>query len=151
MDTYKIQMYIKATAKDAVWLRKNLAQIVYDEFELSSVFGVSVEQENPPASVFEKVMVLCMVELGDGLNTNQISNMLPMLTENRDYIPIEFHTDNTSAIGFINSDYYQVHDYKPEFIEEKVKAILDDIKLESPDKTYMTPDGSQFYMDYFNG
>ena len=150
METYKIEMYAKGTAENAKSLMKELSQIVYDEFELSSVFGVSIQQENPPESVFEKVMVLCMVDLEDGLNTKQISKMLPVLTENKEYMPIEFQSDNTSAIGFIESQYYQMHDYKPDFFEDKITDILYDKNLETPDGIYLTPDGWQFYMGYFN-
>ena len=96
------------------------------------------------------IMVLCMVALEDGITKNKISKMLWLLSSYKEYMPIEFQTDNTAAIGFIESEYYESHDYKPDFIENTVNAILDDINLESPDKIYPAPDEKTFYMDYFN-
>jgi hypothetical protein len=43
-------------------------------------------------------MVLCMVELESGLNAKQLSLILLVLNDKKDYIPIEFHSNNTSAI-----------------------------------------------------
>ena len=51
MNTYKVQMYINGTENDAIFLRKSLAQTTYDEYELGSVFGVSVELESPPEEI----------------------------------------------------------------------------------------------------
>jgi len=150
MNYYKVQMYVKCTEEKAASLRQELAQTIYDEFELDSVFGVDVDMETPPETIFEKVMVLCMVELEDGLNTKQISQMLPVLNKDKNYILIEFHNNNTSAYGFIEAVYYQIHDYKADFIAEQINAILDDKNLETPDGIYMTPDGRQFRMDYFS-
>lgn len=50
MDTYRVRMYVKGTEDDAIALRKSLAQTVYDEFELGSVYGVRVEIDNPSVS-----------------------------------------------------------------------------------------------------
>jgi len=147
---YKVQMYVKCTDEKTATLKKELAQIIYDEFELDSVFSVNVEMETPPKTVFEKVMALCMVELGDGLFEKQIRLMLKSLPANKHYMPIEFHNNNTSAYGFIEAEYYQIYDYKPDFIAEQINAILDDKNLENPDGEYMTPDGRQFCMDYFS-
>ena len=55
MNTYKIQMYVKGTEENADSLRNELTQIVYDEFELGSVFGVSVELEDPPENLMNSV------------------------------------------------------------------------------------------------
>jgi hypothetical protein len=149
-NTYKIQMYVKCTEEKAVSLREELAQITYDEFELDSVFDVSVDSSIPPETTSDNVMALCMVELEKGLHIKQIEKLLSLLPADKDYMPIEFHNNNTSAYGFIESEYYQIHDYKPDFIEEQINIILEDIRLESPDGIYMTPDGRQFYMGYFN-
>jgi len=150
MDFYKIQMYVKCTEEKADSLREELAQTIYDEFELDSAFSVNVDSTIPPETVFEKVMALCMVELGEGLHERQIKMLLSLLPSDKNHIPIEFHINNASAYGFIESEYYQIHDYKPDFIEEQINAILDDRNLENPDGIYMTPDGRQFCMDYFS-
>ena len=150
MDYYKIQMYVKCTEEKADSLREELAQTIYDEFELGSVFGLDIEMETPPEDVFYKVMALCMVELGEGLHERQIKMLLSLLPSDKNHIPIEFHNNNTSAYGFIESEYYQLYNYKPDFIEEQINAILDDRNLENPDGIYMTPDGRQFCMDYFS-
>ena len=150
MSLYKVQMNVKCTDEDASALREELAQIVYDEFELESVFGVSVDLDNnPPETVSNIVMALCMVELECGLHGKQINEVLKSLPDDKDYMPIEFHNNNTSAYGFIESEYYQTHDYKPEFFAEQINAILDDKNLETPDGMYMTLDGRLFRMDYF--
>lgn len=148
-NTYKVQMYVKGTEEDAISLRKSLAQSVYDEFELGSVFGVSVERNDPPEDIFNRVMALCMVELEDGLDETQVSKVMAALPAGKKYMPIAFHDNNTSAYGFVDSEYYQIHDYNPEFFAELINAILGDKNLESPDGRYMTPDGRQFYMGCF--
>lgn len=150
MNTYKISIYVKGTEDDAVALRKSLAQSVYDEFELGSVFGVDVVLEEPPEEIFDRVMALCMVELEDGLNAEQVDKVMASLPADRKYMPIEFHENNTSAYGFVDSEYYQVHDYKPDYFAEYIKSVLGDKNLELPNGRYMTPDGRQFYMGYFN-
>ena len=150
MTYYKIQMYVKCTEEKAASLQKELAQTIYDEFELDSVFSVNIDSSIPPETVFEKVMALCMVELGEGIHERQIKMLLSLLPADKDYMPIEFHDNNTSAYGFIQAEYYQLYDYKPDFIEEQINAILDDKNLENPDGIYMTPDGRQFCMDYFS-
>ncbi len=147
--TYKVQMYVQGTEEDAIGLRKDLAQTVYDEFELGSVFGVTIDLDFPPEDIFDRVMALCMVELEDGLQPEQIGRLMDALPAGRQYMPIEFHTDNTSAYGFVDAEYYQIHDYKPEVFKEQISTILSDMRLESPDGKYMTPDGRQYYMGYF--
>lgn len=149
MYTYKIQMYVEGSEDDAISLRKSLAQTVYDEFELGSVFGVSVERDEVPEDLFDRVMALCMVELETGLGPKQILKLMDALPEGKKYMPIEFHANNTSAYGFVDDEYYQVHNYTSDFFEEQINAILDDKRLERPDGRYMTPDGRQFFMDYF--
>ena len=150
MNTYKVQMYINGSEDDAASLRKCLAQAVYDEFELGSVFGVKVELDDPPPDIFDRVMALCMVGLEDGLDKKQIGKLMNALPPDRTYMQIEFHENNTSAYGFIDAEYYQIHDYDQGFLAEQINGILDDNELESPDGRYMTPDGRQFYMGYFN-
>jgi hypothetical protein len=46
MNVYKITMHVKCTKDDAAFLQEILAQTVYDELELGSVFNVSVEPDN---------------------------------------------------------------------------------------------------------
>lgn len=150
MNTYKISIYVKGTEDDAVALRKSLAQSVYDEFELGSVFGVDVVLEEPPEGIFDRVMALCMVELEDGLSDEQVSKVMAALPAGKKYMPIEFHENNTSAYGFVDAEYYQRHDYKPEYFADAILPILEDMSLETQDSRYMTPDGRQFYMSYFN-
>jgi len=48
MNIYKVTMHVKCTEDDAELLRKILAQTIYDDFELGSVFNVSVELDNSP-------------------------------------------------------------------------------------------------------
>jgi hypothetical protein len=150
MNTYKIQMYVKCREDRVDQLRKELVQSIYDEFGLDSVFSVSVDMETPPESAFNNVMALCMVELEEGLHERQVKMLLSLLPADKDYMPIEFHENNTSAYGFIESEYYQLYDYTPDFIKEKIDDILCDRNLETPDGLYFTPDGRQFCMDYFN-
>lgn len=95
-------------------------------------------------------MVLCIVELERGINTKQISKILDFLDDKREFMPIEFHMNNTSAYGFIDSEYYETHNYSPDFIANTVNTILDDMGLESSDGVYSTSDGHKFYMSYFN-
>lgn len=148
MGIYKVQMHVEGTEDDAIALRISLAQSVCDEFELNRVYGVSVDLEIPPVNTY--VMALCMVELEDGLTQDQVCKVLSVLPDSGSYMPIEFHDNNTSAYGFVDSEYYQIHDYTTEFIKDKINAVLDDKRLELPDGTYSTPDGRQFYMGYFN-
>ena len=150
MKTYKVQMYISGSEEDAIALRKELAQIVHDEFQLGPVFGVTVDLDDPPADIHDRVMALCMVGLEDGLDARQISKLMDALPTDKKYMQIEFHENNTSAYGFIDAEYYGTHNYEPGFISEQIQAILDDVELEKPDGRYMTPDGRQFYMGYFN-
>lgn len=147
---YKVDMYVKGTDDDAISLRKSLAQTIYDEFELGSVFGVTVTLDNCPEGLLNRVMALCMVELEDGLDEKQVSKVIAALPSDRKYMPIEFHDNNTSAYGFIDSEYYQIHDYKPEYFAGMINAIIGDMNLERPDGMYMTPDGRPFYMGHFN-
>ena len=51
---YKVQMYVKCTDEKAAAMRNELSQIIYDEFELDSVFGLEIDMEIPPETVFEK-------------------------------------------------------------------------------------------------
>ena len=74
MSSYKIQMYVKCTEEKAESLQKELAQTIYDEFELDSVFSVNVDSTIPPETVFEKVMALCMVEIGEGFHERQLNH-----------------------------------------------------------------------------
>jgi len=94
-------MYVKGTEAHAVSLRKHLAQSTYDEFELGSVFGVTVALENIPENFHDRVMAFCMVKLEDGLSVKQINRLMDALPENKKYMQIEFHENNTSAYGFI--------------------------------------------------
>ena len=87
MDFYKIQMYVKCTEEKADSLREELAQTIYDEFELGSVFGLDIEMKTPPEDVFYKVMALCMVELGEGFHERQIKMLLSLLPADKDYMP----------------------------------------------------------------
>ena len=57
MNIYKVLMYVKCTEDDAISLRKNLAQITYDEFELGSVFGVSVDLDTPPEEIPDRAII----------------------------------------------------------------------------------------------
>jgi len=70
MNTYRIKAYAKGSKEDAIALRNELAQVIYDEFELGGVFGVSVELDTPPQDKY--VMALCMVELETSLCKAQI-------------------------------------------------------------------------------
>lgn len=145
---YKVQMSVECTEEGATAMRKSLAQAVYDEFELSeqcAVFGVNIELSVLPKHQY--VMALHMVELEDGLEGEQVNRLLSVLPDGRKYMPIEFHENNTSAYGFVDSEYYQIHDYTPGFITSMISDILDDQKLESSDGIYTTPDGKKFYMD----
>lgn len=148
MNNYKIQMSFEGTEEDADSLRKELAQVVYDEFELGSVYNVSVNLNNPQENTY--VMALCMVELESGFDIRQINKMMSVLPKESNYMPVEFHANNTSAYGFIDAEYYQTHEYNTGFINETVNAILEDMSLESPECIYSTPDGQYFYMGYFN-
>lgn len=146
MNVYKIQAFAKGSEEDAISLRKELAQTIYDEFELGGVFGVSVELDTPPQDAY--IMALCMVELETGLTKKQIDKLLSILSDEGDYMMIEFHENNTSAYGFVNVDYYQTHDYDQQFLSNIITPILGDMKLESDDGVYDTPDGRQFYVGY---
>ena len=95
------------------------------------------------------IMVLCMVRLEDGLDVKQINTIMDSLPAGKKYMLIEFHENNTSAYGFIESEYYSIHDYVPDFFAKQINAILDDMNLENSDGMYLTPDGRQFYMGYF--
>jgi len=148
MNTYKVKMYVNGTEDDAISLRKSLAQSVYDEYELGSVFGVSVELDVPPENLFDRVMALYMVELEDGLDYRQICRLMDELPANRKYVPIEYHGEQSAAYGYVDTEYFEIHDYKPDFCEDMITSILDDMVLENPDGRYMTPDGRQFFMSY---
>ena len=73
MNTYKVQMYIRGSEDDAASLRKHLAQTVYDEFELGSVFGVEIELDSPPAGTIDRAMPLCMVGLEQSFPSDMIA------------------------------------------------------------------------------
>ena len=44
---------------------------------------------------------------------------------------------------------FEEHDYKSEFISDRIIRILNDMELESSDGIYETPDDRKFYMGYF--
>lgn len=151
INVYKVQMYVEGTENDAQALRKSLSQSVYEDFEMTegnAVFGVTVELDNLPTH--EYVMALCMVGLEDGLDTKQIIKILNVLPCNGKFLPIEFATDNSVAIGFINAEFYELHNYDPVFVSDKIIGILGNMELESPNGIYETPDGRKFCMSYFN-
>jgi hypothetical protein len=93
-------------------------------------------------------MFLCLVECGEGLNREQMNQMLPMFHGGKSYMPVEFHMNNTSAYGFIESEYYEKHDFKTDFIAKHVEAVCDDWNLESNNFEYTAPDGEKFYMNF---
>ena len=145
---YKVQMYVTCSENDALSMQKMLAQTVFEGFEFKSenaVFGVSVEPDKP--SEYDYVMALCMVELSEGFNIQQIGKLLSILPSDKKYVNIEFNAGNTSAYGFVSAEYYELHNYAGTFFNNK---ILEDMALESPDGIYETPDGQKFYMGYFN-
>lgn len=149
-DVYKVQMFVKGTEEDAASLRKSLAQTVFDGFDMTrqnAVFGVAVDLDIPPAH--EYVMALCMVKLEEGFNIRQINKLVSMLPEDGEYMPIEFHAQNTSAYGFIAADYYEAHDYDNTFFKS-LYEVLEDMDKETPDGIYATPDDRIFYMGYLN-
>lgn len=148
MNTYKVQMYVNGSEDDAISLQKYFAQSVADEFELSTVFGVSAELDASPEDLFDRVMALYMVELEDGLDYKQICRLMDELPAGKKYVPIEFHGEFTAAYGYVETEYFEIHDYNPGFLVEMITAIMDDMKLENPDGRYMTPDGRQFFMGY---
>jgi hypothetical protein len=150
MSTYRVTLYAEGTEEDALSLKKSLAQSINDEYSLKSVFSVSVDLDDPPDDLSDRVMALCMVELEMGLDRKQLDQLMHELPEGRKYMPIEFHENNTSAYGFIDSEYYEEHGYKTDCFSEQINAILDDMRLESSDGRYRTPDGRLFYMGYFS-
>lgn len=123
-------------------LRENFTQSV------NGAIGKSSKLTEPQRHVY--VMVLCMVELGAGINLNQILEMLALLSPEKRYIHVEFHAANTSAYGYIESEYYEGYNYASDFLENMVLPVIDDKNLESPDGVYTISDGRYFYMGYFN-
>ena len=150
MNTYKVEMYIKGSEEDAVSLRKSLAQTVYDEFELGSVFGVTVRLDEPAEDAYSNVMALCIVSPDTRLCEKQVDRLMEMLPSGKKYTEIDFRQSVASAYGFVDFEYLQTHNHDSGFLAEQVGGILSGIKPENPDETYMTPDGRQFFLGYLS-
>ena len=94
------------------------------------------------------VMALRMVELGNGLSPKQIIELTALLDNHKTYMPIEFHANNTSAYGFILSDYFEEYNYLTEDLDKEVSILIDDWNLLSNDNIYSLTDGEKFYMSF---
>lgn len=97
---------------------------------------------------FKFKAALCMVELEDGLNKEQISNILGLIEDDsRGYMPVEIHDNNSSAYGFISSSYYDSISYDINNLSEVIKPVLNDWDNESADNIYTLKDGTKIYME----
>lgn len=97
---------------------------------------------------FKFKAVLCMVELEDGLDKEQILNILELIKDDsRGYMPIEIHDNNSSAYGFISSSYYESISYNINNLSEIIKPVLNDWDNQSADNIYTLKDGTKIYME----
>lgn len=94
------------------------------------------------------IMALGMVEVGSGLSAAAYRSLLEHLPEEKEYMPIEFHGNNTSAYGFVESDYYEKHNFDASSFEIDVVPILEDIRNENQTGKYRLSDGADFLLVY---
>lgn len=97
-----------------------------------------------PAIASAFVMVLGTIEPTTGLFPAQVKQVLEQLSDTKEYVPIEFHENNTSAYGYIESDYYERYDYEYDRMVKCVCPILNDMKMETADGVYYLPDGARY-------
>lgn len=83
-------------------------------------------------------MVLFTAPLENGLQASLYEKALSMLSvDSSGYYPLDFCENNTSAYGFITDKAYDSIDYNVSIIEKEVKAILNDVNLESNNQMYI--------------
>lgn len=86
-------------------------------------------------------------ELEMGLSKYKITALLEkMEDDNRGYMPLEFHAENSSAYGFICSSYYEELSYDDSGIAKVVESVLSDWNNESEDFIYRLEDGTEVFM-----
>lgn len=101
---------------------------------------------NPEFNKFK--VALHHVELEKGIGKTQILDLIDKLIEDdKGYMPIEFHTNNSSAYGFISSTYYEELNYDNSNISKIIEPILEDWNNEREDKIYTLEDKTEVYMD----
>lgn len=116
------------------------------EEEIERVAKMGLLKENHS---FDKYKItLHHVKLEEGLNKTQIINLLDKLEEDdKGYMPIEFHTNNSSAYGFITSSYYEELSFDKSSIAKVIELVLEDWNNEREDKKYKLEDEVFIYMD----
>lgn len=116
------------------------------EKEIERVAEMGLLELNSKFNKFK--VVLHHVELEEGLNKAQIVDLLDKLVEDdRGYMPIEFHVNNSSAYGFISSTYYEELDYDISKITKVIEPVLENWDNEKEDKEYKLEDETIVYME----
>lgn len=94
------------------------------------------------------IMALGMTELCRGLTAVEYRSLLEHLPADKEYMPIEYHGNNTSAYGFVEADYYEQHNFDPTSFEIDVVPILEDARNENKSGKYRLADGADFLLVY---
>ena len=94
------------------------------------------------------IMALGMTALCGGLTAVEYQSLLEHLPADKEYMPIEYHGNNTSAYGFVEADYYEQHNFDPTSFEIDVVPILEDARNENKSGKYRLADGADFLLVY---
>lgn len=121
---------------------------IEEEIESGAKMGLLIENDE-----FDKYkIVLHHVELEEGLDKSQIVNLLDKLDDDeKGYMPIEFHKNNSSAYGFITSSYYEELSFDKSKIGEIIEPVLENWDNEREDKIYKIDDETYIFMDCSQG
>ena len=94
-------------------------------------------------------MVLCMVRLDEGLTVAQIGKIAAQLRETAQWIPIDFHDNNTSAFGFVEQEYFDSCGGNTDVIATKVNGIIGDWDTHNPEQTYAGINDGLYFINFF--
>ena len=50
---------------------------------------------------------------------------MAILPDNKKFLPIEITSENSAAVGFIETDFYETHSYSTDSISSEIKKILE--------------------------
>lgn len=92
--------------------------------------------------------VFIQVPLDSGVSPVDIRRLVESLDADTDYMWIDIHGEQSSAYGFVESEYYEENDYDNNFISEPLTAILNDQAFENTNGVYTDKNGELFTLTY---
>lgn len=114
----------------------SLPEIAMDR---EDVFATEEECLNELKKRLDATYQLCLIEKpeGEGLSASELAELASHI-EGDEMLPAEFEAKEheSSAMGFISSEYAESIGYDYDALGRKIAEILDDMSLESPDGTY---------------